>query len=310
MESVLPDLQQKAWHNGVEDIRLLSRDDVKYLEPDIECVGALLSPSTGVLDSHSYYMALLADAESHGVTLSLHSTVDRARVETISCLDHDSSSRGDIRLQIDGTWVQCQAVVNSAGLSADHVARLLHQDTPATRGNTNFPPWTPPRHYYAKGTYFRLAGKKPSFRHLIYPIPERGGLGIHATIDWSGTSIKFGPNVEWMDPSIVQSSKDIDLNPDPLLGEQFSDAVRTYWPDLQDGQLAPDYVGIRPKLHHPSQLSSLDETLGFMDFSILGPSKHGIPGLVHLFGIESPGLTSSMAIADYVRDMLLGNERR
>jgi L-2-hydroxyglutarate oxidase LhgO len=111
--------------------------------------------------------------------------------------------------------------------------------------------------------------------------------------------------VEWMDPSSVQSSKDIDLNPDPLLGERFSDAVRTYWPDLQDGQLVPDYVGIRPKLHHPSQLSSLEETLGFMDFSIVGPSEHGIPGLVHLFGIESPGLTSSMAIADYVRDMVI-----
>jgi L-2-hydroxyglutarate oxidase LhgO len=179
-------------------------------------------------------------------------------------------------------------VVNSAGLWAHKIASLIH----------NNHSWQPPSHYFAKGTYFRLEGKPP-FRHLIYPVPEPGGLGVHATIDWSGRSVKFGPDVEWLDPDVHPN--DISLDPDPRRGEKFYDQVRKYWPLLPDKKLVPDYVGIRPKLNHPSTQAS---GLSFMDFHIVGRESHGVPGLIHLFGIESPGLTSSMAIADHIRDVL------
>jgi L-2-hydroxyglutarate oxidase LhgO len=270
-------LQQKATAMGVE-VQMLSQEDVKFLEPEVECVGALLSPSTGVLDSHSFYLSLLADAEEHGATLALHTTVDDAEI-----------ADNVIRVHSDGAWIECETIVNSAGLGAGNVASLLHKDTP----------WKPPAHYYAKGTYFRLEGK-PSFQHLIYPVPEPGGLGVHATVDWSGHSVKFGPDVEWLDPSI--DLDEIDLNPDPQRGDKFYDQVRKYWPKLADGKLVPDYSGIRPKLQHPLHHGP---SLPFMDFLISGPEEHGVPGLIHLFGIESPGLTSSMAIGDYVCNLVV-----
>ena len=270
-------LKQKAIQNGVTDVRILSRDEVRSIEPDVECVGALLSPSTGVLDSHSFFLNLLADAEDYGATLVLQTSVDDAEI-----------AQDSIRLHADGTWIACKNVINSTGLWAHKIAKLFHTGTA----------WQPPTQYFAKGTYFRLEGR-PCFRHLIYPIPEPGGLGVHATIDWSGFSVKFGPDVEWVDPSMEPDR--IGLNPDSKRGDGFYDEVRKYWPRLPDGKLVPDYVGIRPKLQHPK----LDgPNLPFVDFCIAQREHHGISGLVHLLGIESPGLTSSMAIGDYVRDKL------
>ena len=274
-------LQEKAIQNGVSDIRLLTPEDVQYLEPEVKCVGALLSPSTGVVDSHSFCLSLLADAENHGETLALNTKVDDATI-----LD------GKVCLHADGTWIQCDYVVNSSGLWAHQVASLIHKNHI----------WRPPPHYFAKGTYFRLEGKPP-FQHLVYPVPEPGGLGVHATVDWSGLSVKFGPDVEWLDPDV--HPKDICLDPDPQRGKTFYEQVRKYWPLLPDQKLVPDYVGIRPKLNHPSTESS---GLSFMDFQIVGHEVHGVSGLIHLFGIESPGLTSSMAIADHIRDTLLSEK--
>ena len=306
---------------------------MKVLEPDVVCHGggALLSPSTGVLDSHSYFLSLLADAEEHGAILALNTKIDDARIVNIDGGGDGGNSNSNsncIQLRSDdGTRISCQSVINSAGLSAHHVANLIHkpqnvENTTTTTTTTSMDDdddnnnadtnattssrWKPPQQYFAKGTYFKLTGSpKPNFQHLIYPIPVPGGLGVHATIDYNRTSIKFGPDVEWIDPSIKYSD-DIDLNPNPQRGDVFYDQVRKYWPQLQDGQLVEDYVGIRPKLNHPSLLtSSPNESLGFQDFQIVGSKQHGIPGVVHLFGIESPGLTSSMAIGDYVRDMIL-----
>ena len=277
LEQELPRLQERASQNGVEDTRILSREDVRLLEPEVECCGALMSPSTGVVDSHSYFLSLLADAEDNGATLALHTSVDDATIVD-----------GKVRLHADGVWIECDKVVNSAGLWAHKVASRIH----------NNHHWQPPPHFFAKGTYFRLEGKPP-FNHLIYPVPEAGGLGVHATIDWSGLAVKFGPDVEWLDPNVNPSK--INLEPDPSRGDKFYEQVRKYWPLLPDKALVPDYVGIRPKLHHPRVQSS---ELGFMDFTVAGSDAHGVPGLIHLFGIESPGLTSSMAIADHVSNLL------
>jgi L-2-hydroxyglutarate oxidase LhgO len=275
----LPSLQQKAIQNGVTDTRILSRQDVQYLEPEVECVGALLSPSTGVIDSHSFFLSILADAEAHGATLALQTAVDDAQINT---------NNQKVCLHAEGTWIECDTVVNSAGLWAHQIASLIH----------NNHVWKPPKQFFAKGTYFRLEGKPP-FRHLIYPVPEPGGLGVHATVDWSGQTVKFGPDVEWLDPDV--DLDDIRLVPDSQRGEKFYDQVRKYWPLLPDNKLVPDYVGVRPKLSHPSVPTS---GLSFQDFRIIGQEAHGIPGLIHLFGIESPGLTSSMAIADHVVNLL------
>ena len=273
----LPKIREQAIKNGAGDVELYSREQVQKVEPQVDCFGALWSPTTGVLDSHSFMVSLLADAEGHGATLALNSEVDGASIGI-----------DGISIEVDGTVISCDAVVNSAGLWADHVARLFHSDTL----------WQPPQQYFAKGNYFRLEGVKTPFRHLIYPVPDAsGGLGVHGTIDWSGQSVKFGPDVEWLD---VDASPDtIDMTPNPARCDSFYDAVRQYWPELPDEALVPDYVGIRPKLSHPKAPSSLPA-----DFYIAGSDEHGVPGLVHLLGMESPGLTSSMAIAEYVEELL------
>jgi L-2-hydroxyglutarate oxidase LhgO len=224
-------------------------------------------------------MGLLADAQYHGATLILHTEVDNGRV----------TNNDGIRLQIDGTDLQCDIVVNCAGLMADVMAARLHQNTP----------WKPPKQFFAKGNYFRLQGSKPPFSHLVYPVPEPGGLGVHATIDWTCQSTKFGPDVQWIDPSV--SLHDIDMNPESTRANDFYHEVRKYWPYLPDDSIVPDYAGLRPKLQHPALHGG---TAPFVDFVIAEPNDHGIPGLFHLFGIESPGLTSSMSIANYIADRL------
>ncbi|KAL3942981.1 MAG: hypothetical protein SGBAC_002932, partial [Bacillariaceae sp.] len=267
-------LRKKSRRNGVNNLKLVSREDVKVMEPDVECHGALWSPSTGVVDSHSFMYSLLADAEKHSAQLVLNTAVEDAAVDS-----------DGIFLKADETWIRCDSVINSGGLWANHIANMLHRTTL----------WQPPRAYFAKGNYFRLQGKAP-FDRLIYPVPEPGGLGVHATVDWGGPTVKFGPDVEWVDPS-VSNPGEVSLDVDPTRGDTFYNEVRKYWPDLQDNQLVPDYVGVRPKLSHPS----LQSPLPFEDFRIYGPEAHAVPGLIHLLGVESPGLTSSMAIAEDIR---------
>lgn len=218
----LPSLNEKAHRNGVTDIRILSREDVRVLEPQVECFGGLLSPSTGIVDSHSFYVNLLTDCEDNGATLAL-----RSKVHDATAIDNK------VCLKIDGDWLSADTIINCAGLYSHEIAAKIHK-----QDNT----WQPPKQYFAKGNYFRLDGKSP-FQHLIYPVPEPGGLGIHATIDWSGTGTKFGPNVEWLDPETLP--QEINYDPNPNSKEKFVAAIQKYYPSLPEDRLQPDYVGKR-----------------------------------------------------------------
>lgn len=291
----LSKLHQQALSNGIRDTVILSTpQQVWEREPSLlsnnnNLHGALWSPSTGIVHSHTFMLHLLTDAEHNGVTtLALHSKVEDANI---------IQSNNRIHLKAAGMWLSCRNVVNCAGLWAGQVASLLHPSSTSTA-------WQPPTHYFARGTYFRLQQQQPScsFTHLIYPVPDpSGGLGVHLTMDLQG-QVKFGPDVEWLDASI-HNPDDIDMNPDSSRTDSFYQSIRTYWPDLQDGALVPDYTGVRPKLQHPSLLPG-KQSLPFQDFVTAGPETHGVPGLIHLFGIESPGLTSSMAIAEYICDKM------
>jgi len=256
--------------NGVDDLRLLSRDDARALEPALECSAALLSPSTGIIDGHALMLSLLGDAERDGAVLALNSPVSGGR-----------RGEGGIVLEVGAAGsetmpLHAAAVVNCAGLGAQAVAR----------GLVGLPAATVPPLHYAKGNYYALAGRAP-FSRLIYPVPEAAGLGVHLTLDLGGQA-RFGPDVEWVDR--------IDYGVDPRRADAFYAEVRRYWPQLPDGALLPAYAGIRPKPHAPGQAAC--------DFLISGPADHGIPGLVNLYGIESPGLTASLALADQVADRL------
>jgi L-2-hydroxyglutarate oxidase LhgO len=262
----LVNIARKARANGVLDLQWLERDEVKALEPALECVAALLSPSTGIVDSHALMLALQADIEHAGGLVVLNCPVVLARKE-----------QGAILLEAsDGTRLLAHTVVNAAGLGAVAVASRVQGLDPALV----------PKPYYAKGSYFTLAGKAP-FSHLVYPVPEAAGLGVHLTLDLGGQA-KFGPDVEWVE------SPDA-LTVDPSRADAFYAEVRRYWPALADGALQPGYAGIRPKIAPPQAPAS--------DFVIQGADVHGISGWVNLFGIESPGLTSALAIAQRVADM-------
>lgn len=260
---LLEQIRARAVANGVGDIAWLTRDQARALEPALECVAALLSPSTGIIDSHALMLALQGDMENAGGMLALNSPLAGA----------DCSSDGITLTSLDGTQLRASVVVNSAGLQAPELAArfngLARQHVPTA--------------YFAKGNYFTLAGRSP-FKRLIYPVPQGAGLGVHLTLDLGGQA-KFGPDVQW-----VTSASDLMV--DPARGDAFYEQVRTYWPGLPDGALVPGYAGIRPKLG-PAQD-------GPADFLIQGPAEHGVKGLVNLFGIESPGLTSSLAIAQHV----------
>jgi L-2-hydroxyglutarate oxidase LhgO len=261
----------KARANGVLDLRLLSAAQAKAMEPALACEAALLSPSTGVVDSHGLMLALQGDFENAGGLLALVSPV-----QSIDLKQGTSSHPILVRTE-DGSELACRELVNAAGLNAVALAQTMQGlDTQAL-----------PQAHFAKGNYFTLAGKSP-FSHLIYPVPEAAGLGVHLTLDLGGQA-KFGPDVQWVtDPH--------DLQVDPQRGDAFYREVRRYWPDLPDGALQAGYAGIRPKISGP------DETAA--DFCIQGPTHHGVPGLVNLLGIESPGLTSSLAIAQHVHALL------
>lgn len=256
-------IQARAQANGVLDLQWLSRDEALALEPALECVGALLSPSTGIVDSHALMLALQGDLENAGGLVAFNSPLARAQC-----------AEDAIYLEAaDGTRLQARSVVNAAGLHAPALAAYF----------SGLDPTHVPTAHFAKGSYFTLTDKAP-FSRLIYPVPEAAGLGVHLTLDLGGQA-KFGPDVQWV------TSAD-DLLVDPTRGDAFYAEVRKYWPGLRDGALAPGYAGIRPKIHDASQPAA--------DFVIQGPAVHGVPGLVNLFGIESPGLTSSLAIAEHV----------
>ena len=287
-QSNLPSIKKSGEDCGVTSLTILSRDDVKYLEPEVECYGALLSPETGVLNSHEYMISLLGEAENHGAVLALNTKVD--------CV---SSDLNGFTVQSDGIDLKCDILINGAGLFAGHIAfQLFHNMSTLNSVQSINPSNSINRQYFAKGNYYRLVNQKNPFHHLIYPIPEKGGLGVHATIDLGG-NCRFGPDVEWIDPSITDPDN-IALNVDPTRANEFYEQVRKYWPNLKDGNLAPDYAGIRPKLGHPDHSGKGM----YADFLIEGEKNHGIKGFVNLMGIESPGLTSSLAIAEKVVQLL------
>lgn len=257
----------KAAANGVPDLVLLTREQAQALEPELDCVAAVLSPSTGIVDSHALMLALQGDLENAGGMVVLNAPLARA---------HCAPSAIFLVAE-DGTELAAQSVVNAAGLQAQALASCF-DGLDAQH--------VPPSHY-AKGNYFTLSGRSP-FRRLIYPVPEAAGLGVHLTLDLGGQA-KFGPDVQWVD------SPD-DLVVDPRRGDGFYAEVRKYWPGLPDGALQAGYAGIRPKIQAPDQPAR--------DFLIQGPAEHGVAGLVNLFGIESPGLTSALAIGRRVSELL------
>lgn len=260
----LDGIAQAARLNGVDDLRWLTAEEALQLEPALRCVAALISPSTGIIDSHSYMLSLLGDAEQSGAVLALRSAIDRLRVRsqgTEVCIDGEAYASLRVR------WI-----INCAGLHAPALAARMD----------GFPKQHVPQPYYAKGSYFSLSGRAP-FTRLVYPVPEPGGLGIHLTLDLAGQA-RFGPDVEWVDR--------LDYTVDVHRADSFYELIRRYWPGLRDGQLVAGYAGIRPKITAPGAPAA--------DFRIDGPATHGVPGVVHLFGIESPGLTASLAIAERV----------
>ena len=253
-------IRQKAAENGVTDLEFWESARAQSLEPALSCTAALWSPSTGIIDSHALMLAHVGDLEDAGGMIAFHATLEHARV------------RADgFALRVGGAEpmeLTCSMLINSAGLEAPALARRIDGYDPAMA----------PEAHYCKGNYYTLAGKSP-FSRLIYPVPEAAGLGVHVTIDMAG-QCRFGPDTEWIER--------IDYAVDPKRADVFYEAVRRYWPALPDHALTPDYAGIRPKLHPAGEPAA--------DFVIQGPTDHSIPGLVHLFGIESPGLTASPAI--------------
>lgn len=263
----LGQIQAKARANGVDDLALLSQAQAQAMEPALQCLAALHSPSTGIVDSHALMLSYLGDMENAGGLLALNASVQALG------LNQGTAAHPHVLVMQDGTELACRTLVNSAGLSAPDLTHRM-QGLAASFQATAF---------YAKGNYFTLAGRSP-FSRLIYPVPEAAGLGVHLTLDLGGQA-KFGPDVQWV------SAKD-DLQVDPARGDAFYAEVRKYWPALPDGALQAGYAGIRPKINGPQEAAA--------DFVIQGPGVHGIPGLVNLLGIESPGLTSSLAIAQRV----------
>ncbi len=268
-QSNLQPILEKARNNGVEDIAYLDKKEMQRREPQVKCVSALWSPSTGLIDSHSYMLALQADLENAGGIIVFNTRVTAGsgtkQAPELAVLSSGSSLR-----------LTANTVVNCAGLGGDKLAHAID--------GIKFE--TLPVYHYAKGNYFTYSGKSP-FTSLIYPLPNEHGLGVHVTHDMAG-NLRFGPDVEWVD--------EISYEVDPQRSEVFYAAIRSYWPDLRDMSLLPAYAGIRPKINGAG--------LPAADFVIQNESEHGVAGLINLFGIESPGLTSSLALADYVTEML------
>lgn len=254
-------LKDRAAANGVDNLKWLSAAEARSIEPALRCVAALWSPSTGIVDSHGFMLALQGDLENAGGAIAFGSPV----------LGGERVPDGGILLRVGGAEpmeLVARHVVNAAGLQAVALAHKIH----------GLAPLSIPRMRYAKGNYYALAVRAP-FSHLIYPVPEPGGLGVHLTIDLAGRA-RFGPDVEWVDQ--------VDYTVDPRRSDRFYEAIRRYWPELPDDSLHPDYCGIRTKLEGDTILEA--------DFVLQNAQVHGMPGLVNLYGIESPGLTSALAL--------------
>jgi L-2-hydroxyglutarate oxidase LhgO len=265
-DAQLAALKARAAANGVDDLRTLTRNDALALEPALQCTSALLSPSSGIIDTHALMLAYQGDLEAAGGAVVTRVHVDRARITNEGIEVHAA----------DGTVLLTQWLVNAAGLGAQSLAL----------GTEGFPAAQVPPLYMAKGNYFSLAGRAP-FSHLIYPVPEAAGLGVHLTLDLGGQA-RFGPDVQWIDTENYAVSAASE--------GRFYSEIRRYWPQLVDGALQPAYAGIRPKLQAPGDTAAAD-------FRIDGPEQHGVPGVVQLYGIESPGITASLAIGAHVAAM-------
>lgn len=262
---LLKALRTSAEANGVHDLVMLSASEVNALEPEVSCAGGLFSPSTGIVDSHALMMALRRDAEARGAQIALSTPVRSGR----ACDRGVELTAGDTEPAV----VRFRLVVNCAGLWAQDVSRRIE-------GVRAIPP-----QYFAKGHYFVMPGRSP-FRHLVYPVPVPGGLGTHLTLDLGGQA-RFGPDVEWV--------SGVDYAFDDSRAALFYDSIRRYYPGLEDGVLVPGFTGVRPKITPPGAPAA--------DFMVQGPGEHGVAGLVNLYGIESPGLTSALALADHVRHL-------
>lgn len=291
----LNDILNHGTQNGVDSLRMMDGTEAMEMEPELQCVKAILSPLSGIVDSHSLMLSLVGEAENHGTTFTYNSTVIGGHLEGNQICLHISETKclkewsGTSILHPELVLIP-KLVVNSAGLSAPVLAKRF----------TGLKSRVVPPAYYARGCYFTLPNTKSTpFRHLIYPIPEDGGLGVHVTLDLNG-QVKFGPDVEWIDgvDDISSFLNKFDYSVHANRVERFYPEIRKYYPNLKDGSLEPGYSGIRPKLSGPCQSP--------VDFVIQGEDIHGVPGLINLFGIESPGLTSSMAIADFVATRFLG----
>ena len=261
--STLQQIEAHARANGVEGLRNINGEELCDWEPNLSAMGALYSPSTGIIDSHSYMLALQGDMEAHGGQIAFNTKVE----------SWNRDKKGCFEIHCNGAeTVTSRNLIISGGLHASKLANAKTALAPDTQ--------------LAKGNYFKLTAKVP-FSHLIYPVPEPGGLGVHLTLDLQGQA-RFGPDVEWVE--------EIEYQVDPQRAERFYSAIRTYWPGLPDNLLEPDYAGIRPKLVGQGEPDA--------DFCIMGENEHGYSGLVMLLGMESPGLTASLAIAEHVRKVL------
>lgn len=269
--ALLPGILARARANGVEGLRLLDARAAQDMEPALACSAALFSPATGIVDSHAFMLAMQGDAEAAGALFALRSPFHAARVVP-----------GGFEVEVggdDAMTLRCKTLVNAAGLHAPALAQRI----------AGLPTVHLPTPFFAKGNYFTLEGRAP-FTRLIYPVPVAGGLGVHLTLDLGGQA-RFGPDVEW-----IAGPDGIDYTVDARRGDSFYAAIRRYWPALPDGALQAGYSGVRPKLAGPGAAHG--------DFVVQGPQVHGVAGLVNLFGIESPGLTSALALAERVEATL------
>ena len=265
----LRSLATQAVANGVNDLSWLDAAQVHELESEVQCAAGLLCPSTGIVDVHEYMTALHGDVERHGGSVVFDTELVRATIGV-------QRIQAELRTGADRSGIESRWLINAAGLHAvDLLGRI-----------TGYPTAHVPKRYFAKGNYFDCSGSSP-FRRLVYPMPASAGLGIHATLDLAG-KVRFGPDVEWIDV--------IRYDVDATRASQFYAAIRTYWPGLRDGALAPSYSGVRPKLAAPNEPAA--------DFRIDTPREHGVDGVVNLLGIESPGLTASLAIAEQVSTVI------
>ena len=279
-DSQLDDLQAilyKAQQNQVPEIKMITGDQAKAMEPELNCAAAVLSASTGIVDSHGFMLSLLGGFEDAGGMIAYQSPLINAK-------PIGENAKYGFELEIggaDGMKIKTKLLINCAGMSAPAIAKKiegLKEDQI-------------PKAYFAKGNYFSLSGKSP-FKHLIYPIPEPGGLGVHLTLDMGGQA-KFGPDVEWLE---IDEESQIDYTVNPKRGEGFYEAVRRYWPGLKNNALQPDYSGVRAKIVPPNSPAG--------DFCFNTPKDHGLEGLFNLYGFESPGLTSSLAIAKHLEGLI------